>query len=65
MRNPTTRNPNGLVKDKPIALRLMPDELSEAKQLANDRRQSESAMAREAYLLGVPLLKEQSHMEKS
>lgn len=55
----TTRNPGGLVKGKPIALRLMPGELEEAGRVAEKRHLSKSAMARQAYLLGLPLLKQQ------
>jgi hypothetical protein len=59
MRNPTTWNPKGVSKGKQIALRLLPAEEAEAVKLAKERHQSRSAMAREAYLLGLPLLKEQ------
>jgi len=59
MRNPTTWNPKGVSKAKPIALRLLPDEEIEAAAVAEERHQTKSAMAREAYLLGLPLLKAQ------
>jgi len=59
MKNPTTWNPKGVSKGKPIALRLLPEEAEEASTVAKERHQSKSAMAREAYLLGLPLLKAQ------
>lgn len=60
MKNRTTWNPTGITKSKPIALRLLPEEKIEAVSLAKKRHQSESAMARQAYLLGLPLLKKQT-----
>lgn len=55
----TTRNPHGVTKSKTIALRLIGKERVEAEEVSEDRHQSLSAMAREAYLLGLPLLKQQ------
>lgn len=57
MKRPLTRNPRGLVKNRPIALRLMPDELVEAEQLSTLYHSSESAFARLAYLKGIELIK--------
>lgn len=51
-----SRNPAGIVKTKPIALRLMPSELTDAARIAAERNVSRSALAREAYLKGLPLV---------
>lgn len=51
-----SRNPAGIVKTKPIALRLMPGELDDAARIAAERNVSRSALAREAYLKGLPLV---------
>jgi hypothetical protein len=53
-----SRNPAGIVKAKPIALRLMPSELADAARIATERKISRSALAREAYLKGLPLVTE-------
>lgn len=52
----TSRNPKGVVSTKPIALRLMPGELDDAKRIAKEKRCSRSSLAREAYLAGLPLV---------
>jgi len=65
MKQHTTRNPEGVSKGKPIALRLLPAEEVEATSLSKKRHQSKSAMAREAYLLGLPLLKEQTTVNRA
>ena len=49
----TGRNPRGLEKNKPIALRLMPEELANAERVAADLNISKSALARRAYLEGI------------
>lgn len=49
-----TRNPSGVVKVKPIALRLLPDERAQADRLAKESGHSVSAIARKAYLAGIP-----------
>lgn len=51
-----SRNPAGIVTAKPIALRLMPGELDDAERIAAERNVSRSALAREAYLKGLPLV---------
>lgn len=51
-----SRNPAGIVTTKPIALRLMPSELTDAARIAAERNVSRSALAREAYLKGLPLV---------
>lgn len=51
-----SRNPAGIVTTKPIALRLMPGERIEADRIAAERNVSRSALAREAYLKGLPLV---------
>ena len=50
------RNPGGVVKNRPIALRLMPDELSDAERIAQSARVSRSKLARLAYVRGLPLV---------
>jgi hypothetical protein len=65
MKNRTTWNPKGVAKTPPIALRLLPDEKIDASKFAKKRSQSQSAMAREAYLLGLPLLKEKTAQESA
>lgn len=49
------RNPEGLVKGSPIALRLMPQELLQARKLAAEHGVSCSKLARDAYLAGLPV----------
>lgn len=53
---PISRNPAGIVKAKPIALRLMPDERADAKRIAQEQGCSLSAHGRECYLAGKKLL---------
>jgi len=65
MTTATTWNPDGVTKGKPIALRLLPEESVEAGRIAKKRKQSKSAMAREAYLLGLPLLEDQQAQDKA
>lgn len=58
MKRPLTRNPHGTVKNRPIALRLMPEELAEADELSSLSGRSKSSLARDAYLKGIKLVKE-------
>jgi len=53
---PTKRNPDGLISKKPIALRLMPAELAQAKKVASENHTSLSCLAREAFLKGLPFV---------
>lgn len=53
---PTKRNPDGLISKKPIALRLMPEELANAKRVSQETNVSMSCLAREAFLKGLPLV---------
>lgn len=53
---PTKRNPDGLVSSKPIALRLMQTELADADRLSRELNVSKSHLARQAYLVGLPLV---------
>jgi len=53
---PTKRNPDGLISKKPIALRLMPEELANAKRVSKETNVSMSCLAREAFLKGLPLV---------
>jgi hypothetical protein len=50
------RNPPGVVIERPIALRLMPEELDKATRLAKTIGCSKAALARRAYLAGLPLV---------
>ncbi len=50
------RNPSGLATKKPIALRLMPNELEQAATLAKESGVSKSAHARQCYLKGREML---------
>lgn len=52
----SSRNPAGIVKEKPIALRLMPKELADAERIASKQGLSRSALARKAFILGLPLV---------
>lgn len=54
--HPASRNPAGLVTSKPIALRLMPDELARAVRIAEKQGLSRAALARKAFLAGLPAL---------
>lgn len=56
MKNTVIRNPKGLVKKSPIALRLMPDELANAKRVSGEIKVSLSCLAREAFISGLPLV---------
>lgn len=51
-----SRNPAGIETKKPIALRLMPSELADAKRIASKQGMSQSALARRAFLKGLPLI---------
>jgi hypothetical protein len=50
------RSPNGIDK-RQIAMRLLPDERQQFDQLAQEHRYTDGALAREIYLLGLPLWK--------
>lgn len=56
----TWSNPEGLVSDKPIAMRLMPQELAEADRIAKRINVSKSHLARMAFLIGLPLVSKSS-----
>jgi len=53
---PIKRNPDGLATQKPIALRLMPEELANARRVSQESNVSMSRLAREAFLKGLPLV---------
>lgn len=59
------RNPSGLATKTPIALRLMPGELADAKRIAAQQGLSQSALARRAYLKGLPLVSDLDSMESA
>lgn len=52
----TSRNPAGLATTKPIALRLMPDELADAQRISSEQGLSKSALGRQCYLAGKEIL---------
>lgn len=52
----TKRNPEGLVTEKPIALRLMPQELKDAERIAAELHLTKACLARKAFLAGLPLV---------
>lgn len=52
-RNKKTYNPDGLATGKPIALRLMPNELAQAERLAKKSGYSRSFLARRLFLIGL------------
>lgn len=56
MKAPATRNPKGIIKGKPIALRLTADELAAADAAAIVTGCTKSALARNAFLIGLPLV---------
>lgn len=56
MKNAITRNPKGVTKEKPIALRLKKDERLAAEKLAGEKKITLSALARDAFLAGLPLI---------
>lgn len=53
---PIKRNPDGLATQKPIALRLMPNERADAERISRESNVSMSRLAREAFLKGLPLV---------
>lgn len=53
-----SRNPAGIVTGKPIALRLMPEELAEAERIARKQGLSRSALARKAFMVGLPIVEQ-------
>lgn len=55
----SSRNPAGIIKDKPIALRLMPKELANAERISGKLGLSRSALARKAYLAGLPIVEKE------
>jgi hypothetical protein len=57
MKKALTCNPKGVAAVKPIALRLLKDEREEAEQLSGEKNISMSALAREAYLAGLSVIK--------
>lgn len=56
MSNRRKRTPDGVNYSKPIALRLMPDEREQAEVISTRLNKTKSALAREAYLAGLPLI---------
>lgn len=52
----TWSNPEGLVSKTPIALRLMPEELFNAENIAKKLEVSKSHLGRVAFLKGLPLV---------
>ncbi|WP_153111524.1 hypothetical protein [Propionivibrio limicola] len=56
MKSQRQRNPDGLWTKKPISLRLMPEEREEAERLSGELNITLSALARQAYLKGLPIV---------
>lgn len=56
MSNRRKRTPDGVDYLKPIALRLMPAEREQAELLSKRLGKTKAALAREAYLAGLPLI---------
>lgn len=50
------RTPDGVNHGKPIALRLMPAEREQAELVSKRIGKTKSALAREAYLIGLPFI---------
>ena len=48
-----TREPSGIVNATPIAMRLMPDELQQVKEIAKREQRSMSSVCRLAMLRGL------------
>jgi hypothetical protein len=55
-----SRNPSGVTKSKIIALRLRPTERARADRVAADKGLTRSALARRAFLKGLPLVDSES-----
>ena len=53
---PKSYNPAGCVTNKPILMRLMPDELAVAIAAADSAQMSKSSFARKAFLAGLPIV---------
>ena len=53
---PKSYNPDGCVTDKPITMRLMPDELRVAEEASAAAGMSKSSFARAAFLAGLPIV---------
>lgn len=56
---PSQYNPRGLDSRKPIALRLMPDELKDAERVSTEAGISKAKLARAAYIKGLPLIEQE------
>lgn len=52
-------NPDGVVTEKPIALRLLPNERKHAEKVAQKHGLSRSALARRAFNAGLPIVEQQ------
>lgn len=50
------RTPKGVDKSRPIALRLLPEERTQAEHVAKRLNVSRSNLARQAYLAGLPIV---------
>lgn len=52
-------NPDGVVTEKPIALRLLPNERKRAEKVAQKHGLSRGALARLAFNAGLPIIEQQ------
>ncbi|MEW6166041.1 MAG: hypothetical protein AB1642_13365 [Pseudomonadota bacterium] len=55
----TSYAPDGVVSERPIALRLLPDERKHAERLASRHNISKGALARLAFNAGLPIIEQQ------
>lgn len=55
---PRKRGPRGVRSDRPIALRLMPNELDQAEVVSSSLGLSKATFARKAYLAGIQVVVE-------
>jgi hypothetical protein len=56
----TSRNPGGVTKSKLISLRLQPQERAQAERVAAKKGLTRSALARQAFLKGLPLIESEA-----
>ena len=57
MTTPRSRAPNGVMSDKPVAMRLTADEKAGLGDMAQQQNRSKSSLARLIYLRGLQAMK--------
>lgn len=57
MTTPRSRAPNGVMSDKPVAMRLKATEKADLVTMAEQQNRSESSLARLIYLRGLEAMK--------